>query len=423
MRLAEVEETVAGMVLRDPKQLAVAASMGLGPEHFAEPLTREVFAAARETWLRREAVDVVTVVRRVGAEHAAAVKALRRDAPITQNFEPFVQALLDSHHQAELMARLTEVGRMLTHRKPMQPLTPALEKLASLIAHCRGSDRAAKSTTMREALLQSTGEVEARIESLRVGLPPGVPTGIAILDRVIYGFQKGSVYILGARTSVGKTTMAVNMALAAGRAGHRVALFTVEMSDVDLVNKMLSKAARVTSERYLVGNMTDDEFNRINDRASELASLPITFVEVLKPTLETLEFEIMRLVQVEQVELVVVDYLQQFEIGDGRHRPPREEAKAVSTALKMMARSHAVPILVLSQLSRQAPENAEPELVHIAESDQIARDADVVMFLFRNGEHGPYCISVAKNRRGQKVAITLKAELEFSHFAQAPHER
>jgi replicative DNA helicase len=418
MLLTEVEKAVAGMVLREPKNLATALALGVGPDDFTDFQARSVFGAAYDLWREGREIDVASVGR-VRPNVAAEAAQFRRDAPRTQNFEPYAQALLDHRRQTEVMARLGEISHRLTNRRVMDPLGPTLEELARLIAYCRGGEKAARAVTVSEALAESLAEAEERLTA-KSGL--GVPTGIKNLDRVLGGFQKGSVYILGARTAVGKTTMAVNMALSASEAGKRVGFVTVEMSGVDIVNKMISRSGRITSGAYLSGNLSDAEVDRLHQATNVLGPLPITFVEVMRPTVDTLEIEAMRL-EAEGIDLLIIDYLQLFEAGDGKHRTPREESKIVSTRIKMLARSLNLPVLVLSQLNRQAPDFGEPELVHIAESDQIARDADVVMFLFRLSAEGNHCLSVAKNRRGRKVAVQLRAELEFSNFTQAPNER
>jgi replicative DNA helicase len=414
MLLPELEAAVAGMIMAAQENLAEAMASGLWPEHFSDPLCGEVYRAASEIWLKGEAVDMPTVVRRIGFTRLDAVRAIRAAAPVTANFAPYLNGVLEAHQQAELQRRLVEISRRLSQRRLLDPLAPVVEGITSLVAYCQGASPDETLETALEVADKALAAAEQRIVDARAGKAPGVTSGYPPLDRVIYGFQKGFVYVLGARTGVGKTTFALNVALRAAQAGHRVAFASVEMGNVDLAEKAIACLSRVHQARYLAGTLTDDELDKVAGGVRTLASLPLKFLHLRRPTIERLEFQIFRLVMVEKVELVVVDYLQLFEAGDGRHRPSREEAKLVSAKLKSIAQRLDVPLLVLSQLNRQAPETGEPELIHIAESDQIARDADVVMFLYRDA--GLHYLSVAKQRRGMRAALRLNAELQFSSF-------
>jgi replicative DNA helicase len=413
----ELEAAVCGMVLREPAALGAAVAGGIEPRHFADHTHARLYEAAIEAWKKSEPIDVVSLCNRVGRDKAPVIQALRSNAPMTANVAPFIRALIDSWRSLELQAKLADISAAVSKRRTMDPLDPIIDRLAELLVVAGGSSAALVTTTIVDALDKSLQAAEQRILSSQAGKTPGATSGFPLLDDAVYGFQPGFMYVLGARTSVGKTTMAATMAVNAALAGHKVAFVTVEMSDADLADKMLTRMARVKSASFLSGELSDEEMDRIAGGARSLAPLPLFFTVVSRPTVEHLIFEIHRLVKVEKVELVIIDYLQLFELGhDGRHRNGREEAKAVSAKLKMLTQELKVPLLVLSQLNRLAPEEGQPELVHIAETDQIARDADVVLFLYR--EDDDYFLSVAKNRRGKRTAFKLNAELQYSLFTE-----
>ncbi len=414
--IRELESIVVGMVMDEDRHLADAVARGVTRSHFADPMHGQIFEACVDVWKKGQQVDLATLCLSVGRQNLDVLTRLRRAAPPTDNFAPYAQALLDNWRQLELHSRLAAFSHRLGSRRLMDPLDPIVDELGGLLMFAKGSGQAMRTTTIVEALDRSLAAVEERVTAQKDGQPPGVTTGFPILDRAIYGFQPGFMYVLGARTSVGKTTLATVMAVNAARSGRKTAFVTVEMSDSDIADKMLSRVSKVNIGNYLSGTMEEREIDRISSGASELAKLPLLFTEVEQPKLELLEFEVMRLVKVEGVELVIVDYLQLFETSDDRHRNPREVAKHVSASMKRLARTMKVPILVLSQLNRQAPEEGEPELIHIAESDQIARDADVVLFLYRAA--GAFFLSIGKQRRGAKKVIRLKDELHFSLFEQ-----
>lgn len=415
MNIQEVEAAVCGMIMRQPANLAQALSRGLKASSFSDSLCMRIFIACHEIWSDGLEIDLATVSRKIGMEHLDQIADVRSSAPLTANFEPYLDGVLNQSIQAELSVRLQEAFRSLTARKVLEPMDPIVDRLIDLIAYCKGSSEALRTTPITAEIDRVLALSDERIDAFRNGVLPGVTTGFEMLDRVLNGFQPGFVYALGARTGAGKTTFAINAALGAAARGHKIAFVTVEMSGADIVEKMLSREARVPGSRLLGGSINDQEMKRICVSARDMEALPILFTEVTRPTLDHLAFEILRLVKVEQVALVIVDYIQLFEVGDGRVRQPREEAKIVSAKLKMLAKSHKVPILTLSQLNRSAPEFGPPDLIHIAESDQIARDSDVVMFLFSDKDENRF-LSIAKNRRGKTGAFRLVAELEYSRF-------
>lgn len=415
--ILEIEAIVCGFVMRDKDSLADAIGRGLEARHFSDNFYSSVFDACRRLWEDGEPADLESISRRVGRDKIDNLSLLLRSAPLTQNFAPYAQAVLNSCRANMIGACLADVSHMLVHRKPMDSIGPAIDKLSEAIVFAGGQNVGIKTRTMDGVLESSIVEKEKRIEQSKAGKPPGVRSGFQKIDFATYGFQPGFVYILGARTSVGKTTLATTIAVNAAESGAKVSFVTVEMSDVDIADKMISRLSKVNIGNYLSGDLDEEELNRLSCGIARMRELKILFTEVVRPKIEALEFEIMRQVMVEKVDMVIIDYLQLFETGnDNRFKSPREETKLISSKLKSLARRLNVPLLVLTQLNRQAPEDGMPDLVHIAESDQIARDADVVMFLYRDSEE--YFLSIAKNRRGKKGTIGLNARLEFSSFEE-----
>lgn len=414
MENSEVETIVCAMALRDPKFLAEAVSRGLKPSHFQLDLHGQIFQAAVSLWEKNAAFSLADIIHAIGRQHLTAVSDIRTRVPIALNAKPHLQAMLDNGRQQELQAKLLDIGRQLSNRKPLQPLAPIIAGLGDLVVFASGTSEAIRTVGMADALDASLAAAEAR--AIASGLP-GIPTGLPTLDAITYGFQPGFVYTLGARTSVGKSMMAVNMALSAAEAGFKTAFVTVEMAATDICDRMLGKVSRVNLGKYLSGAMSEDELDRIVRGAETMHKLPILFTEVLTPEVDHLAFEAMRLVRAEDVKLLIIDYLQLFEVGDGKFRQAREDAKTVVTRIKRMARLLNVPILVLSQLNREAPEKGEPDLKHIAETDQIARDSDVVMFLYTD-DHDDYYLSVAKQRRGRRGQIKLVADMNYGSFTE-----
>lgn len=419
MNATEIERAVVGLVMRDQKAVAEAVSLGVERKHFQDPLAGAAYQAVIEIWRKGQTPDLFTVGHIIGAEKRDEISAMRKAAPLTANTRVFFRALVDNYRGTELFHRLADVAKQIQTRRPLDPLDPIVEQLGSLLTFSAGASAAIETVRLSDALKKTLGIIEDRVTQSTQGKLPGVPSGFQALDEVVYGFQPRKMYVLGARTSVGKTTMATTMAVNAARAGHKVAIVSVEMDETDMAEKMLSRAAKVALSRLSLGDLAEGDVDRIAVGAGELDTLPLFITTVKKPQLDLLALELTRLVKVEGVEFIIVDYLQQFETGEelSKRMTARDTAKGVSVAMQSLAKTLGVPILVLSQLNREAPEEGEPDLRHIAETDQIARDADVVMFLYRY--EGRHFLSVAKQRRGKTKCIKLDARLDFSSFEEA----
>lgn len=419
----EIEQTAAAAIMHDRHALDAAIALGVGSQHFKNELASTAVSAVMGLWQKESKFSFADIVAKVGTGRRDELTALKAKAPIALNIKPFLQALVDADKHAEIQSRLLAVGRLLHQRQPMESLSAVVEALGELTAFAGGDERSLRTVKMSDALHESILSAESRI--LADGMP-GITTGIPGLDVATYGFQPGFVYILGARTSVGKTTLAVNFALTAAEAGHKTAFVTVEMGATDICDKMIGKVGKINLGRYFSGELTPDELDRVQLAVPRLSTLPVVFTEVNSPKIEALALEALRLVR-GGVKFLIVDYLQLFEVGDGKFRQSREEAKIVSSRLKQLARTLKVPVLVLSQLNREAPEYGEPDLKHVAETDQIVRDADVVMFLYREKIHAgiddDYWLAIAKQRRGKMTRIKLVADLNTGSFREAaPHE-
>lgn len=408
----EIETAVIGILLTKTKHVAEAVGAGLQPWHFTAAESRLAFEACIEFWKTSETASMHKVAAKIGRQHEPWLKAAREHAPLLQDLGFYIRIMLDSHRASEFHGRLSEIGRAISNRDITESLDGLIAKAAETIFAANIYDQKIKSSGIGAALTESLKDADERFIARRTDASIGVPFGFPTIDQITGGMQKGNVYIIGARTGIGKTTLAINIAVNAAKSGARSAYVTVEMSRRDLADKILCREARVDSMHYLNGDFSQEESDRLTAASRSIAKIPLFMVEAIVPVFDALAMEITRLVQVERVSLVIVDYLQQFELNESKYRSPREVTKSISTGLKTLAKKHQIALLVLSQLSREAPDDGSPDLRHIAESDQIARDADVVMLLYREGS-GTF-LRIAKQRRGMQGSVLLRSRLEFS---------
>ncbi|MFO0898953.1 MAG: replicative DNA helicase [Pirellulales bacterium] len=288
--------------------------------------------------------------------------------------------------------------------------------------------RAQDARPIGEAIDAAMAELTAR----REGVAPGLCSGYRPLDDVTGGLRPGELVVLAARTSMGKTALALNIAEHVSRSEGRPVLYvSLEMSRVSLADRLLGSLARVDSRRLRAGVLTPEERREIVAASSLMHDAPLVVDDA--PTRSAREIAALarRLKRREGLGLVVVDYLQLVEPED-RRVPRQEQVAAVSRRMKGMARELGVPVLCLAQLNRQADTGEErPKLSHLRESGAVEQDADVVLFVHRAGYYRQETASaegqeaeiiVAKQRNGQTGTVKLLWFGPFMRF-ENPSQR
>jgi len=255
---------------------------------------------------------------------------------------------------------------------------------------------------------------------------PGLSTGLSAVDQKITGLNPSDLILLAARPGMGKTSMALNMALHVAKDSQKtVALFSLEMSKEQLVTRLLSSEALVENNRLLIGNLRETDWMKIADAATVLNRLDIRIDDNPMLSVADMNAKCRRL---DNLSLVVIDYLQLMTSAGGRGYSGENRQQVVSDIsrmLKIMAKELHVPVLCLSQLSRanEKREDKRPMLSDLRESGAIEQDADIVMFLFRDDyyneeseKHNVAECIVAKNRHGETGKVELRWMPEYTTF-------
>ena len=279
------------------------------------------------------------------------------------------------------------------------------------------------------SMAKAAGDIAAMVQE-GVGTagsePPGLSTGLSAVDRKINGLNKSDLLLLAARPGMGKTSMALNVALSAAKAsGKTVAIFSLEMSKEQLVTRLLANEGLIENTRLATGNLRESDWEKIAQAASVLNQTNIRIDDNPLLTVADMNAKCRRL---ENLGLVVIDYLQLMTSagGKGYSGENRQQAVAdISRMLKIMAKELQVPVLCLSQLSRanEKREDKRPMLSDLRESGAIEQDADIVMFLYRDDYYNEdsekrniaECI-VAKNRHGETGKVELRWMPEYTAF-------
>ncbi|WP_246002176.1 replicative DNA helicase [Allorhizocola rhizosphaerae] len=273
-------------------------------------------------------------------------------------------------------------------------------------------------------MLQPTlDEIEA--VGAQGGLMTGVPTGFTDLDRLLNGLQPGQLIIVAGRPGLGKSTVSMDFARnAAVRANLASAIFSLEMSKVEIVMRLLSAEARVPLHVLRSGQLSDDDWTKLARRMGEISEAPIFVDDTPNMTLMEIRAKARRLKQRHDLKLIVVDYLQLM-TSPKRTESRQQEVADLSRGLKLLAKEVECPVIAVSQLNRGPEQRTDkrPQLSDLRESGSIEQDADVVILLHRDDYYdkespraGEADFIVAKHRNGPTDTITVAAQLHLSRF-------
>ncbi|MCL7451519.1 MAG: replicative DNA helicase [Anaerolineae bacterium] len=430
----EAEEAVLGALLIDPDAIIRVATI-LKPGDFYREKNGWIYDATLALHERREPIDFLTVC-----------DELERREQLDQVGGPgFITSLINAvptSIHAEHYARIIE--RTATRRR----LIEAAGEIAGLAYQEADDvdevvDRAeqvlfgvSERRISRELvpIRQVLSEYYDRIEYLtrHRGEMIGIPTGFTDMDKLLGGLQRSDMVILAARPSVGKTSLALSIAHnASKRFRQRVAFFSLEMSNEQVVQRLMSAETGINSQRLRRGEIAQDEWGRFMKAASDLAE-SLFYIDDT-PGISALELrtKARRLHAEVGIDLLVVDYLQLMR-GDFRSENRVQEISSISRALKGLARELNVPILALSQLSRgvEARTDKRPILSDLRESGALEQDADVVIFIYRDELYNENTerkniadIIVAKHRNGPTGTVALFFKKELAQFLEAEVRR
>ena len=430
----EVEEAVLGAMLIEPSSVDMALEE-LSPSCFYDPRHKMIYEAMSELVNEHTSVDIVTVsskLREKGNLEAVggpvAIAGLSEKVGAAAHIEYYVKILKQKSIQRDLITASYEILRDSYDDsvKVDQLIDEAQTKVYNAIQNNLKKDVQEVGSIINDALREV--EKNQNIDGLS-----GVPSGFPSLDRVTRGWQKSDLIILAARPSVGKTAFALNLARNAAVDNNMpVAVFSLEMSALQLVMRLMTTESGLPADKLKVGAKLDPwDWQQLETRLAALSKAPLYIDDT--PSIPLMEFrtKVKRLVKSKDVRLVIVDYLQLMQ-GPVELRGLREqEVAAISRTLKATAKELNVPIIALSQLSRNAVQRTggtgKPQLSDLRESGSIEQDADMVIFIHRpdyvglgetpDGKETTQII-IAKHRNGEVCDIDMLFKSDQVRFVE-----
>ncbi len=431
----EAEQSVLGAVLIDRDTMIEIGDI-LKPEDFYRQAHARIYAVMLDLSERREPIDIVTVsegLERSGDLEAVGGRAylatLTNQTPTSVHAAQYARIV---ERKAVLRSLISAAGKIagIGYEDPSEVAEAIDRAEAELFAV--SERRISAGFTPLRSLLHSAYD---RLDYLHThrGEISGIRTGFGDLDTLTTGLQGSDLVILAARPSVGKTSFALNIAEhAAVRDRKSVGIFSLEMSKEQLVLRLLSSVSGIDSKRLRDGFLEEMDFARIAPAMQALSEAPMYIDDTPNITTMELRTKARRLQAEVGLDMVIVDYLQLMQSSTTNREANRvQEVAEISRGLKALARELKVPVLALSQLSRQPEmrESKEPRLSDLRESGSIEQDADLVMFLYREKERGAddqnaegevVKLKLAKHRNGPTGEIDLwfrKSLTRFQNYA------
>ncbi len=422
----EAEESVIGAVLLS--QDAGNEVMGwLHPEDFYVPAHQAIFESMRDLFDANQPIDLVTVgeeLRRNGElEKIGGVQYLTRLVDIVPSTSNVVYygGIVEEHAKRRELIR---AGSSVTDfafdiDEEITSVVDRAEQAVLGVAEKRASQTLSELGPMFQNVLEQIELMEQRGSDLL-----GLSTGFVDLDRMLAGLRPSNLVIVAARPGMGKSSLALGMAITAAMAGEPVAIFSLEMSKEELAQRILSSVAKVDSKKLATGQL-GDLWPRVVDAAGKMYKAPIFLDDSAAVSVTDIRAKCRRMKRRQGLSLIVVDYLQLMQASKAENR--QQEISEISRNLKNLARELEVPIIACSQLSRavESREDRRPRLSDLRESGAIEQDADVVMFIYRHEYYHPEDqekrgiaeINVAKHRAGPLGHVELTFQPEFTRFA------
>ncbi|NLD50507.1 MAG: replicative DNA helicase [Clostridiaceae bacterium] len=423
----EAEQSVIGAVLLDKEVLSNITEV-ISSQDFYREDHKEIYEAVMDLYERGEPIDLITVSEQLklrgtleGVGGLEYLTNLAGAVPTTANAKHYARIV----EEKSILRRLIKVSSEIVNMgyEASEEITFLLDKAEKSIFDVIQKRNNQGFTPIKDVLLDTFNRLEELYNNK--GFVTGIPTGFADLDYKTSGLHNSDLVLIAARPAMGKTSFVLNIAqYAAVHSKVPVAIFSLEMSKEQLVNRMLCCEAMVDSQRMRTGKLEDSDWQKVARALGPLSEAPIYIDDTPGISVMEIRAKCRRLKIEKNLGLVVIDYLQ---LMQGRGKDSRQqEISEISRSLKILAKEINVPVLTLSQLSR-APEQRQdhrPILSDLRESGAIEQDADIVMFLYRDDYYNPEtekkniaeCI-IAKHRNGSTGAVELAWLGQYTKFA------
>ena len=415
----EAEQAIIGSMLTD-KDAVISAIEVLKEDDFYREDNRLIYSAILNLYNRAEPIDIITVKAELeamgkfeqvgGLEYLA---ELPEKVPTTANSSKYIKIVEEKSTLRNLIKTANEIIEL--GYDPTEDVEDIMEGAEKKIFNIMQNKNQKGYSAMKDILVDSFTQLEELYN--RKQHITGVPTGFADLDYKTAGFHSSDLILIAARPAMGKSAFALNIATnAAVRAKVPVAIFSLEMSKEQMVNRILCSEAMVDSNKVRTGKLEDDDWTKLAEAIGPLSEAEIYIDDTPGISVMEIRAKWRKLKLEKNIGMVVIDYLQLVQGSNKKNGSREQEISEISRSLKILAKEIGVPVIALSQLSRAVEQRPDhrPMLSDLRESGAIEQDADIVMFLYRDDYYnqdtdkkGIAEVILAKHRGGSTGTVEL----------------
>ena len=418
----EAEQSVLGAILLKPDCISSVLEY-IGAESFYRKQHQQIFAIMLQMFTTAQGIDVITVLEEVRRQEVFSADSeaklyltqLVQVVPGSSNVLYYAKIVQEKYYLRRLITMAQDV---LTYAAEPQTESRSLMELAEQkLFDIRRGKEATGLIHINRILMDVYGQIQSPEQTKA----SSVPSGFSALDRITNGLNRSDLILLAARPAMGKSTFAFNVATNVAKKGYTVAVFSLEMSRDQVVNKILSSMAAVDGTKLRSGDLPVGDWSKVADVVELMSQWELYIDDTPGITVSEIKAKLRRL---PKIDLVVIDYLQL--LSSGRNIDNRvQEVSDITRNLKIMAKELNIPLLTLSQLSRSSEKRTDhrPMLSDLRDSGSIEQDADMVMFLYREDyyeedteERGQAECILAKNRHGETDTVGLIFDGAHSQF-------
>ena len=437
----DAEKAVLGSMLKSQDAVADVIEI-LRAEDFYLKEHQEIYKVMLEMFSKSIAIDLMTTFSELKSHKIADLvggltylSKLMDEAVVYSNAKYYASTVVDKSKMRQLIKQADDIkASAFSEELAPEDILDAAEQKIMEIAH---KSQRTNYVDINDVLVENIKEIQ-ELEKNK-GRLPGIETGFKKVDEILGGLQKTDLIILAARPGVGKTAFALNIASHAAQVGNKVMIFSLEMSDTQLGQRMLSTTASVPMENIRNGNISQADWDAISDAQDSFERCDLVIDDTSSITPVEMKNKCRRFkAEKGGLDLVIVDYLQLMSMGNYRTEQREKEIGAMTRAIKIMAKELDCAVVLLSQLSRGPEQRADhkPQLSDLRDSGSIEQDADIVIFLRREDYYqsdddpanidastGLTCqVNIAKHRNGATGVVNLAWIPKYTKFANLANE-
>lgn len=433
----DIEKVVLGALMIDKDAFTVVSEI-IKPETFYEARHQKIYEAVQSLNLQEKPVDIMTVTEEL--RHKGTLEDVGGPAYVVELSSQVASSAHIEYH-AHILAQKFLARQLIQFASMIE--TDAFDETVDVDDLMQKAEGALFEISQKN-MLQDYVQIDTIVNqahqlllqaSNREGGLTGVPSGFRKLDDITAGWQPSDLVIIAGRPAMGKTSFALSIAKNVAIDYRKpIAFFSLEMNNVQLVNRLISNVCSIPGNKILNGQLTPDEWERFDSNIRKMQGAPIYVDDTPGLSIFELRTKARRLVREHGIELLMIDYLQLMNANGMRFNSRQEEVSTISRSLKGLAKELNIPVLALSQLSRaveqrDGPEGKRPQLSDLRESGAIEQDADMVLFVHRpeyyhilqdekgNDLHGMAQIIIAKHRKGATGDVLLNFRGEYTRFS------